>query len=71
MSELHPAVVDLLRYFEYEHLPAPLQEVSRPFHDLAHDMAARLSGPQLIHGLFDLIRAKDCMVRAALPAATA
>lgn len=63
---LHPAVADLLRYLEYEHLPAHLQDVARPFHDLGHDMAARLTGPQVTHGLFDLIRAKDCMVRAAL-----
>lgn len=66
MGEIHPAVVELLRYFDYEHLPAHLQDVSRPFHDLAHDMAARLTGPQVRDGLFDLLRAKDCMVRAAL-----
>jgi hypothetical protein len=69
-QQLHPAVADLLRYFEYDHLPPHLQEISRPIHDLAHDMAARLSGPQLTHGLFDLIRAKDCFVRAAIPATT-
>lgn len=63
----HPAVADLLRYFEFSHLPPHLQEISRPFHDLAHDMANRGSGPQVRDGLFDLLRAKDCFVRAALP----
>lgn len=66
MSELHPAVADLLRYFEFEHLPPHLQDISRPFHNLAHHMAGRLTGPQVRDGLFDLLRAKDCMVRAAL-----
>lgn len=63
---LHPAVADLLRYLEYSHLPEHLQDIARPFHELGHDMARRLTGPQLSHGLFDLIRAKDCCVRAAL-----
>jgi hypothetical protein len=70
-GELHPAVVDLLRYFEYGHLPPHLQAISRPFHNLAHDMAERLTGPQVRDGLFDLLRSKDCMVRAALPGAEA
>lgn len=68
MKELHPAVVAILRYFEYEHLPEHLQEFSRPIHDLAHDMANRLEGPQLTNGLQRLLEAKDCFVRAALPA---
>ena len=66
MSDPHPAVADLLRYFEFEHLPPHLQDISRPFHALAHDMAGRLTGPQVRDGLFDLLRAKDCFVRAAL-----
>lgn len=64
---LHPAVVESLRFFRYEHLPEHLQEISRPFYVLAHDMAARLSGPQLTNGLQRLLEAKDCMVRAAVP----
>lgn len=63
----HPAVEDLLRFFEFDHLPAHLQEVARPVHELAHAMAGRLEGPQLSHGLHDLLRAKDSFVRAAVP----
>jgi hypothetical protein len=63
---LHPAVVETLRFFDYDHLPEHLQEISRPFHDLAHDMANRVEGPQLTNGLQRLLEAKDCMVRAAL-----
>ncbi|MEU6674748.1 hypothetical protein [Streptomyces sp. NPDC046925] len=63
---VHPATVALLRYFDYAHLPPHLQAVSRPFHDLAHDLAGRLSGAEVSAGLRKLLEAKDCMVRAAL-----
>lgn len=64
---MHPATAAILRYFEYEHLPTHLQVVSQPFHNLAHDMAMRLDGPELTVGLRKLLEAKDCCVRAALP----
>jgi hypothetical protein len=64
---MHPAVAQILRFFEYEHLPPALQEISQPFHELAHDMAERFEGPELTAGLRKLLEAKDCMVRAALP----
>ena len=63
----HPSTEAMLRYFAYEHLPPALQEVSRPFAELALDMATRLEGPELTAGLRKLLEAKDCMVRAALP----
>lgn len=63
---MHPTTEAILRYFEYAHLPERLQSVSAPFHALAHDFAARLSGPELTAGLRKLLEAKDCMVRAAL-----
>ena len=66
MGELHPAVLETLRFFEYDHLPEHLRVISMPFHDLAHEMAARVAGPQLTNGLQRLLEAKDCMVRAAL-----
>lgn len=68
MKPLHPAVEALLRFFDYEHLPPNLQEVSQPFHDLAWDMAGRFDGAELTVGLRKLLEAKDCMVRSALPA---
>lgn len=59
---------EILTYFAYQHLPAPLNEVSKEFHDLAHLMAANLPDcAEKSAGLRKLLEAKDCMVRAALP----
>lgn len=63
---MHPNTAALLDYFKYEHLPAHLQEISKPFCELAHDMVEKLDGPELTAGLRKLLEAKDCMVRAAL-----
>lgn len=63
---VHPATAAILRYFEHDHLPAHLQEIARPLHDVAHEMAEKLSGPELTAGLRKLLEAKDCLVRAAL-----
>jgi hypothetical protein len=64
---VHPSTQSILRFFEYGHLPPHLQEISKPFCDLAHDMAGRFDGAELTTGLRKLLEAKDCMVRAALP----
>lgn len=68
MTEFHPAVANVLRYFAYRHLPPHLQDVSRPFHDLAHEAARMVpdGGPAVTDGLKDLLRAKDWFVRAAV-----
>lgn len=66
---MHPSTMAILCFFEYEHLPEHLQEVSRPFCELARDMAEKHSekgGAELTAGLRKLLEAKDCMVRAAL-----
>lgn len=64
---MHPATAAILRYFEYAHLPAHLQAVSRPIGDLANRLAAELpEGPEVTVGLRKLLEAKDCLVRAAL-----
>ena len=65
MSE-HPATTAILRHFTYDHLPADLQKISRPIAELAHDLAGRLSGPELTAGLRKLLEAKDALVRAAI-----
>jgi hypothetical protein len=67
-QDIHPAVAQILRFFAYEHLPERLQELSKPFHDLAYGLVARgdLQGPELTVGLRKLLEAKDCVVRAAL-----
>ena len=63
---VHPATEQVLRHFNFDHLPAHLAAISEPVHDLAHDMAGRLDGPELTAGLRKLLEAKDCFVRAAL-----
>ena len=69
MGELHPATRTILRYFTYEHLPEHLQVVSRPLCDLAYTLALSVPhGPELMAGLRKLLEAKDCFVRAAMPA---
>lgn len=57
----------IMKYFEYEHLPAHLQEVSKPIGDLAKEMDKSLpDGPEKSAGLRKLLEAKDCLVRAKL-----
>lgn len=63
---MHPSTEAILGFFAWEHLPPHLQAISRPFGELAHEMAAKLDGPELTAGLRKLLEAKDCMVRAAL-----
>ncbi|MFJ8054966.1 hypothetical protein [Streptomyces sp. NPDC096142] len=64
-AEIHPAVVRLLDGFRYDHLPAHLQEVSRPFHDLAQQLAETLTGPEVTRALERLWDAKNWAVLAA------
>jgi len=57
----------IMKYFEYEHLPAHLQEVSKPICLLAEMMDKSLpDGPEKSAGLRKLLEAKDCFVRARL-----
>lgn len=57
----------ILRFFDYEHLPHHLQQVSEPFHKLAHWMNEHLpENAEKSAGLRKLLEAKDCAVRAAL-----
>ncbi len=59
----------ILRHFAFSHLPDHLQRVSKPFCELAHEMAQNLPpGPEVSAGLRRLLEAKDCAVRAALDA---
>ena len=63
----HPGTTHLLALFNYEHLPAHLQAVSRPLGELAYDLAGDLNdGPELTAGLRKLLEAKDCFVRQAV-----
>lgn len=58
----------ILRFFEYNHLPEELQKISKPFSDMAFELAGMPTkyGPEVSSGLRKLLEAKDCFVRAAL-----
>ena len=60
-------VNNLLRYFEFAHLPEHLQEISKPFNALAHILEEMLpGGPEKTVAFRKLLEAKDCAVRSAL-----
>lgn len=58
----------MMQFFEYAHLPAPLQKVSAPFCELAKAIAAVETGlpanAQRSLALEHLLAAKDAAVRA-------
>jgi hypothetical protein len=57
----------LLRHFEYQHLPEHLQAASKPFCNLAQEIAeGGTAGPETTTALRKLLEAKDCYVRAHL-----
>ena len=57
----------IMKYFAYQHLPAHLQEVSKPIGDLATLMDETLpDGAEKSAGLRKLLEAKDALVRARL-----
>lgn len=67
------ALEDLVAYFTYAHLPPHLQEKSKPFFDLAVEIAAMYdpamrpgSYSQLIGAVSKILEAKDCFVRSGL-----
>lgn len=63
---MHPATEHVLKFFAYEHLPVHLQAISKPFGDLAHQIAQRADNPETTVCLRKLLEAKDAAVRAAL-----
>jgi len=55
------------QYFVFEHLPAPLQAISKPIAVLASQMNAMLpDGPEKSAGMRKLLEAKDCFVRCGV-----
>lgn len=59
--------MELMRYFEYHHLPPKLQHVSRHFAVCADVLVHLLpEGPEKTMCLRKLMEAKDCAVRSAL-----
>ena len=58
---------DLMRFFEFQHLPLKLQHVSRHFYTLAEIVNNTVpDGPEKKVCLRKLLESKDCAVRAAL-----
>lgn len=56
-----------IQFFEYKHLPSYLQEVSKPFYELAHHLEYNLpDGAEKSAGMRKLLESKDCMVRVAV-----
>jgi hypothetical protein len=56
---------DMMKWFEYKHLPPNLQKMSKPFHDLAKTICELAEpGPERSVALRKLLEAKDAAVRA-------
>lgn len=77
MSEIHPPPIEftqeeiakqpILHFFHYTQLPPRLQEVSKPFCELAAKLSRTMKpSAELSAGLRKLLEAKDCAVRASL-----
>ena len=57
----------ILQFFGYEHLPATLQLVSKPFWFLAKSLVDNVPrNPERTVALRKLLEAKDCAVRACI-----
>jgi hypothetical protein len=57
----------ILQFFGWEHLPSHLQEVSRPFGEMANLIFSSLpENPERSAALRKLLEAKDAAVRAAV-----
>lgn len=57
----------LMQYFRFDHLPTGLQEISRPFAELARTLVTLLpNNPERTTALRKLLEAKDCAVRAKI-----
>ena len=61
----HQPAEHIAQFFAFEHLPAKLQEVSRPFGELAQRIVDTLPrNPERTVALRKLLEAKDAAVRA-------
>jgi hypothetical protein len=64
---ISPQAQAILQYFESDHLPKHLQEVSQPFGELAHKVAqCAPTNPETTVAIRKLLEAKDAAVRAML-----
>lgn len=57
----------IIQFFAYAHLPPPLQEVSKPFGDMAQRIIDTIPrNPERTVALRKLLESKDAAVRALL-----
>lgn len=64
---MHPAIQNVLKFFSYAHLPETMQAISKPFCDLAYEVANRHpENQETTVALRKLLEAKDAAVRASL-----
>lgn len=64
---MHPATEHLMKFFKYEHLPVHLQTASKPFCDLARQIAEGWpENQETTVALRKLLESKDAAVRALL-----
>jgi hypothetical protein len=57
----------ILQFFAYSHLPPALQEVSKPFGDMANALVQQMPrNPERTVALRKLLESKDAAVRARL-----
>jgi hypothetical protein len=63
---MNPAVAHVLKFFAYDHLPPHLQAVSKPFSDLAQQVATLADNPEITVALRKLLESKDAAVRSVL-----
>lgn len=71
---MHASVWNVYQFFQYDHLPPHLQEMSKPFCLLANDIISQCGGnggAELTVALRKLLESKDAAVRAKLIAAQA
>lgn len=67
-ESFHPAVAGVLRFFEYDHLPAgPIRDMAQDFNAWAYSLARHVEpDPELTVALRKLLEAKDAAVRAVV-----
>jgi hypothetical protein len=64
---MHPSDDPIRQFFAYSHLPSGLQEISKPFGDMADWIVGKLPrNPERTVALRKLLEAKDAAVRARL-----
>jgi len=67
MQTVHEETEEILKFFDYRHLPDYLQPASIPFFELAHDAVRTLvPSHELVAFLRKMLEAKDCLVRARI-----